>query len=192
MTYNDYLIKITETIKIRSTNYRLSQNDIIYLTNNVYAELMRELNFAPTKQAVALDQTEEEYALDTLYTTVGAEILFDAYKIEDKYGTEIGKYFTDLGNNTFQVKEELATYFYNEYDLEIIYFLRHTMPDIEALDDRQQILMFDVIINGIMHYIEDALPNPTASDTPNANTKNTYAVFMKSIESLRNRFPQVS
>jgi len=191
MTYNDYLIKITETIKIRSVNYRLSQNDIIYMTNNVYTEIAIDLNMDPFEQSVTMDKDVFEYDLDALYTPVGNEILLDTYKILDTQGIDRGSFFNSPSKNVFVVKEGQQECFMEEYDEDDIVFYRNQIPDIEALDNKVQILLFEAIINGIMYYTHSAIPSPVQSNVPFNETGMYYKLYRESIDRLRNQFPQV-
>lgn len=191
MTYNDYLIKVTEILKIRSSNYRLSQNDIIYMVNSVYEEIMKEINFSPIEQLVTMDDQVTEYDLNALYVPAGNEIALNVYRIVDKFGMSVGKYFTHLGRNIYQVKEEMQVFFYREYNTAPITFHRQVVPDIEALDAREQMLLFNVIIEGILFYTQENVPNPTSSDTPNSGNKTNISLYASAINGLRDQFPQI-
>ena len=166
MTYNDYLIKITEIVKIRSVNYRLSQNDIIYMTSMVYTEIMQAVNFKPMKQEVLMIGEQKEYDLETLYTPVSNELNLNVYKIEDKDGLPVSKYFRELDDNKFKLKYELIDIFYERYADETISFYRNTIPDIIYLDTTTQLVIFEALVNGIMYYTHGSIPSPTASNVP--------------------------
>ena len=187
MTYNDYLIKITETIKIRSVNYRLSQNDIIYLTNNVYMEVCRDIPMETYVQPVDLDRTVDGYDLDSLYVPVDASMLFGIYKILDHEDRNLESFFTFLTEYSCIVKPELEDAFYDRYDGTRAYFYRHKIPDITKLSTKQQMLMFDVIVNGIMYYTHEAIPNPTASDSPHSESNAYFQMYMASKNNLMNQ-----
>ena len=187
MTYNDFLIKITETIKIRSANYRLTQNDIIFLTNNVYSEIARDLPLYTYKQEVLMDSRVDKYDLDALYTGTDNSVILGTYKILDNEDANLGTFFTFLSEYVCIVKPELESAFYNKYDGEKVYFYRHSIKDIETLNAREQTLYFDVIINGIMYYTHTAIPNPTASDSPHSESNSYYQIYMRSKENLLNQ-----
>ena len=190
MTYSDYLSKITETIKIRATNFRLSQNDIIYMTNNVFTEIASRVNFSPIRQEVIISPDTEDYDLDALFLVEDATIALDCYKITDGNDIVLSDFIVNTHSNVFQIKYSTAAFFHSYYDGETINFFRENIPDIEFLDSRIQMLLFEAIVNGIMYYTQAALPNPTASETPMHESSQYYRVYMKSIEGLIARFPQ--
>jgi len=191
MTYNDYLIKITETVKIRAANFRLSQNEIIYLTNNVFSEIAKEVNIQPYPQVVQVKQGDTEYALDTLYTPVDNRVLLRCYSVVNSYGIDITKYFTEKEGNVFVIKEEVLDFFIREYEDKDIVFVREQIPDIEKLDSRLQQLLFDVIIDGILYYTHDQIPEPVSSPGVFQANADHRSKYYNSIAMLKNQLPQV-
>ncbi len=191
MTYANYIEKITETIKIRSVNYRLSQNDIVYMSNNVFVEISRDINMDPVIQEVVMDEDVTDYDLDALYVALDNSVPLDVYRIEDEFGTSVSKYFKHLKTNVYQVREEFAECFFDEYDEDTIKFFRTSIPDFTTISNKMQVLLFDVIINGIMFYTHSAIPSPTSSGVPHEETGGYYKMYKESIERLRNSFPQV-
>ena len=196
MTHNDYIIKITNTMQIRSTNYRLSQNDITLMISNVFEEIATACNLELYEQQVLIDSLTSVYDLDALYTTVGNEYLMEIVKIIDDEGYNLSKFFRESKGHVFTVDphayDNINDLFLAEYNSRYVTFVRRTIPDIETLSTQQQMLLFDTIIHGIMYYTHVAIPNPTASDTPNTESKSYYQVYMKSMDNLKNRFPQVA
>ena len=190
MTYNDYLIKITETIKIRATNFRLSQNDIIYMANNVFVEIASMVNLDPMKQDITIVKDINDYDLNALHVVVDNTILLDCYKIRDNNGIPMEKFFAEIDKDTFQIKYNTEDFFHREYDDRIISFFRETIPDIEQIDLRMQLLIFEAIINGIMYYTQIALPNNVTSESPMNQSSQFYNAYMKSVEKLIEKFPQ--
>ena len=190
MTYEEYLTKITETLKIRSVNYRLTQNDIIYMSNNVYSEIAMRVNWDPVEQAVVMSENVDEYDLDALYTVVGNQCLLDTYKIEDDNSVSVGKFFRKVKNHTFKVKDELSGVFYDRYNEKTITFFRTQLPDIVELSGTVQLLLFEAIINGILYHTHSSIPSPTASNVPFNETGMYKQLYDKAVSDLINRFPQ--
>lgn len=194
MTYNDYLIKITETMKIRSTNFRLSQNDIIIMVNNVYDEIGLEVNLDFIQQQVLIDKDTDEYDIDDLYTQVANELPTDVMSIQDENGYDLTKYFNPLGRNTFKVNrylnEEKNYRFLTEYDGKYMTFNRAVVPDIETLSVRLQTTLLKAIVQGLMYYTEDAIPNPVGDTSAMSESNIQYQRYFKAIESLKKILPQ--
>ena len=182
-------------MQIRSTNYRLSQNDITLMISNVFEEIAKSCNLETYEQQVLIDVLTPSYDLEALYSNTGNEYLMEVLKIVDDEGYNVSKFFRETLGYVFTVDtntyDNINELFLSEYDTKYITFTRVVIPDIESLSTKQQMLLFDVIINGIMYYTHVAIPNPTASDTPNTESKSYYQVYMKSIDMLKNRFPQV-
>lgn len=194
MTYNDYLIKITETMKIRSTNYRLSQNDIIYLANNVYQELAMEIHLGFISQNVIIDQDTIVYDIGALYTTIGNETALDVISIRDDEGFDVSRYFREKDVYVFTVDrftlESENDRFLKDQDGREITFVRRVIPDIETLDLRIQTLIFPAIIEGMLMYTHDSIPNPTANNSPAQETAQHYGMYEKQKLLLINQLPQ--
>lgn len=194
MTYNDYLIKITNTMQIRSTDYRLSQNDITILANNIYQEIALECTLGFIQQEVLIVEDQQVYDLNDLYTQVGNELPLGVMSIRDDKGNNKDNFFVDMGNNVFKISKYVWEYpedeFFREYAGRYITFNRQVIPDIEALDYKQQTLLFNPIIEGIMWYVHDAIPNPTSSNSPAQETSNHYTMYQNAKKILKNQLPQ--
>lgn len=194
MTYNDYLIKTTETMKIRSSNYRMTQNDIIYLVNNVFTEIATEVILKFNKQEVLMSADQKEYDLDSLYTPSGNEILLDVMSIRDSNGLEISELFNEVSPNVFQYKDfvhdDTVELFMDMYDAETITFWRQEIPDIETISSKIQTIIFNALVEGILWYTHDNIPNPVSSNSPQGETNMYYQRYYKARENIKNLLPQ--
>lgn len=194
MTYNDYLIKITNTMKLRSSNYRMTQNDIIYLANNVFIEIATEVVLEFIAQSVTIDKNINEYDIDNLYTQVGAEIPLDVMSIYDFNGDSIAKEFKEITPNVFRVNrtifEETNELILDWLDGEDCIFYRQVIPDITTLSTKLQMIIFNALIEGMLWYTQDNVPNPTSSGTPQQETNLYYQRYYKARENLKNLLPQ--
>lgn len=194
MTYNDYLIKITETMKIRSSNYRLSQNDIIYLANNVFTEIGTEVVLEFIPQRVLIDKNVNEYDINALYTQIGNEIPLDVMSIFDYNGDSIEDKFKEIEPNVFRVNTSIYEGT-NDLILDWLHgeecvFYRQVIPDIETLSTKLQTLIFNCLIEGMMWYTQDNIPNPISSGNPQSETNLYYQRYYKARENLKNLLPQ--
>lgn len=194
MTYNDYLIKITNTMKLRSSNYRMTQNDIIYLANNVFTEIGTEVVLEFIPQEVLIDKTIDTYDINALYTQVGNEIPLDVMSIYDHNGDAADELFKEITPNVFRVNTKLHQDV-NDLTLdwmngETCIFYRQVIPDIETLSNKLQTLIFNALIEGMLWYVHDNIPNPTSSNNPQAETNLYYQRYYKARETLKNILPQ--
>ena len=89
-------------MQLRSTNFRLSQNDIILMTNNVFEEIAIECALDFIQQEVLIDKEVDEYDIEALYTQVGSEIAMDVMSIMDDKGWDVADYFIEIGRNKFK------------------------------------------------------------------------------------------
>lgn len=194
MTYANYIARITETMKIRSTNYRLTSNDIIYLANSVFTEIAQECTIDVVRQKVTMHIDTYEYDTNALYVPVGNEIALGVMSIRDKDNESVGRYFTNDGGGVFTlsrfVSDEVNDAFLKHYDGEDITFNRAVIPDIETLDYRQQMLIFNALIEGMMMYTHDAIPNPTSSNAPSTETGQHYSMYQNAKALLKSQLPQ--
>lgn len=194
MLYTDWLIKITETIKIRSTNFRLSQNDIIYMVNNVYDEIGLEVNLDFVQQRVLIDKNTDVYDIDALYVAVANELPTDVMSIQDDNGYDLTKYFNQLGRNKYKanqyMNEEKNYRFLSEYDGDYITFNRAVVPDIETLSVRLQTTIFNAVVQGIIFYTEDAIPNPVGDNSAATEANIQYQRYFQAKKNLIKILPQ--
>ncbi len=194
MTYNDYIIKLTDTMKIRSTNYRLTQSDITIMANNIYEEIALECAIDFFRQTVVIDKTIDTYDLDSLYVTIGKEIPLSVISIKDHNGDSLDKVCREVGSNVFRfskfIDESINEAILDYLDGETIVFNRQVIPDIESLSTKIQTLIFNAVIEGIMWYTHDSIPNPTASNSPAQETNVHYQRYSDAKKLLKNNLPQ--
>ncbi len=194
MTYNDWLIKLTNTMQIRSTNYRLSQNDITLMANNVYEEIALECAIGFIRQEVIIDKTVDTYNLDALYTAVANEVPLNTMSIYDQDNNPLDKSCKEINENVFKfnkfMHEDTNEVILDFLDGQTIFFYRQVIPDIETLSARNQVLIFNAMIEGIMWYTHDAIPNPTSSNSPEGDTNMYYQRFYKAKQTIIKQLPQ--
>ena len=188
MTYGEFEGTITEIIKIRATNYRLTGNDIAYLIKSNYNEILNEVVIDFVEQKVKLQPDVNVYDLDALYAAASlgspeecvSIITEDGYRVEGFRNTE----------NNVWVYDKFEDGSLDNFDGRELIFRRIFIPDITELTTRQQRLLMPVIIEGIIYYVQDALPNPTTSQSPFPETNQHYAKYEMEKKKLMNRLPQ--
>lgn len=194
MTFTDFTTKVTETMKIRSTNYRLTTNDIDYLMRNVFNEITQDIALDFIHQQVLIDQETLVYDVQALYTPTANEIAMEVVSIVDDEGRDISQLFRETDYNVFTIdtlsNEYISKQILREYDGRYITFNRRVILDIEQLDYKQQLLVFPALVEGMMMYTHDAIPNPTASGFPQKETAQHYEMYYNAIKILKNQLPQ--
>lgn len=195
MTLGEYKSKIAEVLKIKLTNYRLTSNDIEYLVDFIYEDIGSKVILSFYKQAIVLDDTLDEYDLDAMYVSINNDVLLNCMGVQDKDGKDITKMFRDKGNNVF---EQLS----GEYDGcgtgcpttplngDTVYFVRQQIKDIENLTSREQALLLPAIIEGCIYHTQDAIPNPTGSNSTVQETNYHFQRYFQATENLLNQLPQ--
>ena len=181
-------------MQIRSTNFRLSQNDIILMASNVFEEIAIECALDFIQQQVLISKDIDEYDVGALYSQVGSEVAMDVMSIRDDNGWDIANYFVEIGRNKFKanlfINEEKNYRFLEEYDGRYITFNRQVVPDIESISDKTQTLIFNTMLQGIMFYTQDAIPNPTGDQSAMAETNLYYQRYFQAKKNLVKLLPQ--
>ncbi len=194
MTYSDFIIKLTNTMKVRSTNYRLTQDDITILARNVFDEIAAEVVLDVYQQEVLIDQAINTYDLDALYTQIGHEVLLSVMSIFDDSGYDVGGFFRNKGHNVFVVDKMIFDCtndaFLEDQKDRYITFNRQFIPTIEEIDSKLQNLVFNAMIEGMMWYTHDSIPNPVSSSSPAQETNAHYQRYSAAKKLLKNNLPQ--
>ena len=194
MTKEEFVSEIEKVAKIKLTNYRLTSNDLAYMIDSIYNEIASRVTLGFIEQDVVIDSDVEWYDLDALYVVVGEEKPMNTISIVDSNGYDISKFFTEKGLDTFRLSScEIADCCETIciQDGDIVTFNRKVIPDIDTLDESIQMALLSTVTEGMMYHFHDALPNPTASNTPMGETNFHYQRYYNSIQGLMNLFPQV-
>lgn len=194
MTFADYTTKVTETMKIRSTNYRLSSNDINYLMRDTFSEIATQVALDTIKQKVLIDKDTYVYDIQALYVPVNNELAMDVFAIEDDLGVDVSKFFVEIEPGVFSVSkymlQDTNDNFLKSYDQQELTFHRDVIVDIETINYKQQLLVFPALIEGMMAKTHDSIPNPTSSGNPMQETAQHYTLYENAIKKLLNEIPQ--
>jgi len=184
MTYDEFEYKITRIIKIRSTNYRMTSNDIHYLIEYIYDDICNTVVLDTYDQHVTIDNTTNSYDLDTLYT--GSKDLFEVVSIKTVDGYPV-RGFRHVDNNVYKYDVYVADELSNQ---EKIVFTRIVKPKLAELSDTMYTMLTPAIAEGIVYFTQDALPNPTASGVPAQETNIHFQRYEKAKTDIINKLPQ--
>ncbi len=195
MTKIELSKKIENIAKIKLTNYRLTSNDLMYMVDFVYDEIVTRANIAFIKQDVIIDSNVEWYDLNALYVPVGNEKPMNTVSVVNDNGYSISKFFKEKGSNVFRLKDgdcDLPVCHDNICieDGDTVTFNRHSIPDIELLDESLQIALVDTIMQGMMYHFHDSIPDPTSSNSTGQETNLHYQRYYNSIMGIKNMYPQ--
>ena len=191
MTYDNFEDKVVSMLKIRATNYRLTSNDISYMITSVFEDIQNSCVLKIHRQEVTIDRDIDTYDLDALYTPIGTEYLAQVVAIKNADGLSVNTYFNNIERYVYKVSRMVNSEgFLEVYDSEKISFYRQIVFKVEELPGDILDLIFNTVVEGILFYTQDALPNPTASQSP-AQETNLHAVRYHSAKTaLTNKLPQ--
>jgi len=196
MTYDDFSDKVTDILKIRLTNYRLTSNDIEFMIDFAYKDIATSIQVDLYRQERVVDKEIDVFDLNVFpVPPIGEEIHVGLLmKIEDEDGLSIDGMFTEVDPYIYKVNkfvdDRVNQEWLNENDGKTITFIREYTPSVKRLDNRMYDMLFSVIVEGIIYYTQDALPNPTGSQSPFPETNQHYQKYEQSKMRLLNKLPQ--
>ncbi len=191
MIYENFEKRIVELLKIRSTNYRMTSNDLYELMQLAYTDIFSTVVLDTFSQVVEVDATVDTYDLDALLTATVDGYLTETLSIKTEDGHKV-KGFRNLGHNVWKYDKFVFSENKIGYlDRRNVVFERILIPDIKTLDIKMYNLILPIIVEGILFFTQDALPNPTSSNSPAGETNIHSQRYFAKIQQLRNTLPQV-
>ena len=193
MTYSNFEDRIVEMLKIKLTNYRMTSNDIMYLIQMVYEDISGEVNLDFYRQVMTVDSNLNLFDLNI--TSTNDDVIGLVVKVEDDNGLNISRMFIEVDKLVYKVNNYVCdavdeSWLY-EQDGRDITFIREFAPDITQLDTKQYSLLLSAVVEGCIFHTQDALPNPTSSNSPAGETNMHAQRYYNKIQQLRNKLPQV-
>ncbi len=193
--YESFKDRITTMIKIRSANYVETDCDITAMVSTIYEELAISIMF----NTIVLEHTvldENEFTTPSSNIT-GSDVstitekYSDVLDIVDENDVSILKHIHLVDNNTYR---------WNNYKGrcttsngvpsllidEKIYIIRKNIIDIKLLPLEMYGLIFTAMLEGIMYYIQTALPNQVDGQVGNFS----YQRYYNAKKALINLIPQ--
>jgi len=193
MTIDEYEYKITEMLKIKLTNYRLTSNDIAFLLEMVYADIATKVNIAFHEVTLTVDSQNNLFDINPFIQP--GERLKQLISVKDYRKREISKLFEEVSPWVYKIDH----YLYDGVDQDWldgfngkdVTFIHSVIPDIDTLDDEMYMQLYNVFIAGIMYHAHDSIPAPTNSNVPFNETGMYKTLYDKEILYLTNRLPQI-
>jgi hypothetical protein len=167
----------------------MTQNDIVFLANQVYLEIAMDVELEYRNQEVVLDKNTKKYDVDALNTITDNTLWLGVINILDDEGYSISDIFTEEEKGVFTVgvyEDPIVDRWLSNNDGKTIYFVRQVIPDIEMLDSRLQLIIMDALLEGMMYYTEGQIP--TQVDAAVANT--SYQRYYNARKQLKETFSQ--
>jgi len=193
MTLDEYEYKITEMLKIKLTNYRLTSNDIAFLLEMVYADIATKVNIAFHEATLTVDSQNNLFDINPFIQP--EERLKRLVAIKDYRGNDISKFFIEDSQWVYKIDHYLDTSVDDDIlkvlDGKDITFIHSVIPDVSTLSDEMYMEMYNAIIAGIMYHAHDSIPSPTSSNVPFNETGMYKTLYDNEIAYLVNRLPQI-
>ncbi len=192
MTKIEFEKKIYDRVKLGFTNYNITEEEINTLTNIVYEDIASEINLMNAIQCVKIEDNKHIYDLDH-YIVKDAEnysVIGDTYKIVDEDNIDVGWYFTESCQDTFEIKPMQRCNFWSCYADHFIHFYRHTIPNIEVLTNDVQIAIQSALIEGIKERLVEIYPAPIGSQVPLGEEQQKTTNYESAKYKLLNKYPQ--
>ena len=195
MNYNEFKTQITELAKIKLTNYRLTTNDIANLISLVFEDIASQVNLDFYRATVAIDSDTNLFDTNPHAGTGTVPNTGLLIKVEDERGMNISKLFKEVSTGVYTVDYhacvEVDDAWLVEHDGEDVVFIKELIPDVTKLTPQLYSLLLPVVLEGIIYHAQDAIPNPTSSNVPYAETGAHDDRYNHRIQQLKNKLPQV-
>ena len=191
-TYDDFVDRITSTIKIRSKNYVNTDCNLDYLVSTIYNDIMTKINLGYIKDGYLMDGSEIfEIRSDNKDPdepdnpeNVATEHYDMATDIVDDEDYKINKLLQRVDKYKYKWTTQ---YMMDEYNGKYIYFVRPVHYDIQVLPSNMYQEIFSAMIEGMMYEIAVSIP----SQIDDAVSNRFYQRYFNERENLINRFPQI-
>ena len=195
MTTSRYMDIILGLIKIRATNYRLTDDEFTRLFDYAYREIMMEtrphrvqFDYAITSDKPYIDiedaySNSEEYNKDNIIDPVSVVIVETGHDVTDKFD------WSDILNPKLMNDCLYVDYcgFFDEYGTSVpVQITITTIPDIGSLDNRIQDMIKPAMIEGILFNIESYIPSQVNSQVANLS----YQRYYNEKKRLKQELPQ--
>jgi len=193
VSYEAFRLRVIANLKVRSANYVNTDCDIRTIIATVYDELQNEILFSVYKQEHILVKDQKDITLvnDNHSEESGlpvSEMYRDVLDIVDENDVSI----LDLLHET-----SYSVWRWNNYsqcmgnsvslsDGRPIYFLRKRVHSIETLPPEYYAKILTAMLEGVMYYVESAIPSQP--DTAVANW--SYKRYYNAREALKNEMSQ--
>jgi hypothetical protein len=171
--YGDFKTNLEKMIMIRAANYVEVDCDIHVLIETVYNDIQNEVLMQYESYPIMITSSDMSFELPPL-SLGGSRQYTDVLDIVDINEYSILEYFHEVSNNVWQFNNKPCTTDVVMNDGDTVFFVRKVIIDIEELPLEWYQKITTTMLEGVMYYIQTAIPNQVDGQVGNFSYKRYY------------------